>query len=154
MEVMFASCEQKVNFLLTCGHQGGHQGGQRGGHLGVTWGSLAIKIPKISKHIIADILNWDLLGQALKLSVCLIIMGPRSRCGCSTCFARQHLLPKCRSNRSTKKQQIVKEAVQCQRSNQLPGSMQGSSSRWVQVVVVGGSAGRSVGRWVGRSLPS
>ena len=54
VEVMFALCEQKINFLLPCGHQGGNRGGQRGGHLGVTWGSLAIKIPKMSKKIIAE----------------------------------------------------------------------------------------------------
>ena len=29
-------CEQKVNFLLTCGHQGGQRGGSLGGHLRVT----------------------------------------------------------------------------------------------------------------------
>ena len=62
--MMFALCEQKVNFLLTCGHQGGHRGGQRGGHLGVTWGSLAIEIPKMSKNVIADTSAKKCVGDA------------------------------------------------------------------------------------------
>ena len=73
--MMFALCEQKVNFLLTCGHRGGHRGGQRGGHLGVTWGSLAIKIPKMSKNVIAETSAKTSLGGDVCLRCVLLLHG-------------------------------------------------------------------------------